>query len=190
MTSPDFHYILEEFDRYNYTYKSRYRELNLIGFRRISGEFNTWKDYLGAFWFEGTQPYFKLFPGTTVPGRYYLIDKFLNPKGCAVMLPGQYVDSYQLGKHKGKEAFVQRSKIRYFRDNNKNSIIDNAGGVFDDIIGLNIHTTHGVFPFVNKYSAGCQVYQDPQQFEWVLELAREHADRYGNKFNYTLMTYR
>jgi len=187
----DFHYVMEEFDRLGYFFRTRYRELNLIGFRNTNGIFNKWDDFLGAFWFEGKTSYFKIFPGTTIPGRYYLIDRLVNPNGCAVVLPGQYLEAYELGLHKGvQEAFVQRGKIRYFRDNNKNSIIEQTGEVTEGIVGLNIHTTRGIFPFVNKHSAGCQVFQDPQQFEWVLALAREHADRYGNKFDYTLMTYR
>jgi len=182
---------MEEFERCGYSYKTRYRELNLIGIRVASGEFNRWKDFLGVFWYEAGIPYFKTFPGTTVPGRYYLIDKFLNPNGCAVMCPGQYKDVYECGLHKGKyPALVQRKKIRYFRDNNKNDIIEQTGEIVEGVIGLNIHTTQGVFPFVNKYSAGCQVYQNPLQFEWVMQVVKEHAKRYGNKFDYTLMDYR
>jgi hypothetical protein len=187
---PDFKFVLAQYQVNKFRVKTRYRELNLVGLRNSNGVLNQWSDFIGAFWYENNIPYYKMFRGTTLPGRYYLIDRLLNPNGCAVVVSNeQYKDSYKLGLHKGSQAFVQRSAVKFFRDRNKNSIIEETYPRVWGMVGLNIHSTRGLFPFVNKHSAGCQVIADPVDFAWLLTMAEESASRYGEKFDYTLLDF-
>jgi len=40
---------------------------------------------------------------------------------------------------------------------------------------------------VGKWSAGCQVLQDPDHFKFLLTLCDRASVKYGNKFSYTLL---
>jgi hypothetical protein len=186
---PSYGWVASEFERLGYSQRVRYRELNLIAIRMHPYGFNQWNDYIGAFWYENHLPYFKVFRGTTLPGRYYLVDKLLNPKGCAILLPGQYPNSYKMGKHKGTPAIVQDGAIKISRDANRDQVYDFTNPQQASNIGLNIHTTRGIFPFVNKYSAGCLVVRDPVEFGWLLNLAEESEGRWGGKFDLTLLEF-
>lgn len=72
----------------------------------------------------------KIYVITADPGLYYQNIKLLNPKGCAVLKPGQYINCYQLGKHKKADhkALVQTGgKITVYRDNDRDGIAENLG---------------------------------------------------------------
>lgn len=188
--APDFQFVLEAFERYGYALDKRDNRINLLALRNRSARFNRFDDFVGVLWFVDEVPYYKVFPGTTRPGRYYLVDTLLNPRGCAVLEEGQYVDSYKLGKHKGKDAFVQAKPVVFRRDGDRDLCIDPHGPVEKGFIGLNIHSTSGIFPFINKWSAGCIVYQNPRDLEYVLELAKfAYMVRAQDTFSLTLISY-
>ncbi|MDH4263851.1 MAG: hypothetical protein OEV78_12490 [Spirochaetia bacterium] len=56
--------------------------------------------------------------------------------------------------------------------------------------GVNIHRSHQqtAMTRVDKWSAGCQVFQDPEHFAFFLKLCDIAAAKYGNSFTYTLLT--
>ena len=43
---------------------------------------------------------------------------------------------------------------------------------------------------VEKYSAGCQVFSDPEAFDRFMTICQRAAGIWGNKFSYTLLTYK
>ena len=130
---------------------------------------------------------------TTDPGKYWL-ENPINPKGTAILVPGQYPGTWKLGKHQGKyEALVQRKPVKVWRDNNKDSIIDYPyahAEVSEGYFGINIHRSN---PYdksyiVDKWSAGCQVFQAVDDYKEFMGLCKSSADLYGNSFSYTLVT--
>ena len=173
--------------------KSRIEELgyaplssrfSLLALRDASRPFNQWSDWIGCV-VSGQLMW--LFQGTTLPGRFYMVSKLLNPKGCAILLPGQYLGVYRLGLHKGKSpAFVQCGEFQVARDWNRNEVYDFTRIEEASSIGLNIHTTTGLFPVVNKFSAGCLVVQRPWEFKQLLDLAECSKQDF---FDLTLMEF-
>lgn len=57
------------------------------------------------------------------------------------------------------------------------------------MFGINIHRAHQDYELetVDKYSAGCQVIQDPNEFDVFMGVVKKSAEIFGNKFTYTLI---
>ena len=166
--------------------------LNLIGVRRDNQGTNTFDDFLLVMYREEELMVSNRYQITTDPGKYWLKNP-TNPKGTAVLAPGQYRGTWQIGKHQGKyEALVQRKKVKVWRDNNKDEIIDynNITLLSDEgYFGINIHRSN---PYdqsyvINKWSAGCQVFKKIEDYNKFMELCKESANIYGNSFTYTLI---
>ena len=166
--------------------------LNIIGVRRDNQGSNTFDDFLLVMYREEELMINHRWQATTDPGKYWLRHP-INPKGTAVLVPGQYRGTWQLGKHQGKyEALVQRKPVKVYRDNNKDEVIDynNIVTLVDEgYFGINIHRSN---PYdqsyeINKWSAGCQVFKKVDDFNALMDLCRESAKVYGPRFTYTLI---
>jgi len=48
----------------------------------------------------------------------------------------------------------------------------------------------GTTKTIDKYSAGCQVFQNADDFARFMTLCRKHTDLYRNSFTYTLIDFR
>lgn len=138
------------------------------------------------------------FPCTTDPGKHWLLNP-MNVKGCAIVVPGQYRALWSLGKHNGKyEALVQTGLINIIRDNNTDTILNFELMIFEKNIfknqkglGINCHRADSLKTLlnVNMYSAGCQVIQDPKDFDILIQLCHKQNIQYNtNSFSYTLFT--
>ena len=163
------------------------KSINRIGIRTGDSLTNTFDDtYLIAVVIGGIGQVFQFDNFTTDAGYKYLKDKFLNPKGCALLVPNQYLGMHKIGLHRGKyEAFVQKSKCSVYRDINKNNVIDK--NVIDTgLFGINEHHAYS-HDVVGGYSAGCQVHCNESQLNVALSLAKMSMDLYGNSFTYTLL---
>jgi len=167
--------------------------LNLVGVRRDNEGTNTFDDYLLVLYREEDLAVINKYEITTDPGKYWL-ENPTNPKGTAVLKPGQYRSTWQLGKHQGKyEALVQRKPVQVYRDNNKDDVIDydSMTTMIDEgYFGINIHRSN---PYdqsyvINKWSAGCQVFKKIEDYNKFMELCKDSAKIYGNGFTYTLIT--
>lgn len=113
----------------------------------------------------------KWFPATTNPGIYWL-KNLLNPKGTAVLKANQYIDTYQLALHQGKyKALCQRKNVTVYRDANKNDKSEETNVIETGLFGINIHRSNEKFTSIlnGKYSAGCQVFSKPKDFNYVIE---------------------
>lgn len=130
-----------------------------------------------------------IFAATTKPGIPNLL-KPVNPKGAAVVVPGQYIDVWSKGLHKGKyPALVQTGTFQIYRDNNKDSIVDYTGPKnISKGDGINCH--HGAINkslIIGLYSAGCQVHMNAKNFEDIFMWTIDNAIKNGmSKFTYTL----
>ncbi len=167
----------------------RGHDLNIVGIRTSDNSANTFNDWITVFyWFENNWNYFA-FPATTDPGIYYR-ENPINVKGTAIVKPGQYRRAYKIGKHRGYKAIQQIGSITVFRDSNKNETIETTGMAEDTgIHAINIHKSNAyrASTEVGKWSAGCQVFQDPDHFAFFLMLCIRAMEKFGNTFSYTLL---
>jgi len=155
---------------------------HVIGTRSLANEKNKFDDYF--YLIKG--PIMYVFSGTTNPGTHWL-KNLMNPKGCAVVKPGQYVDSWKLGMHQGKyEALVQAKPITVYRDNNKNDLAEENGKEDTGMFGINIHHANAsaISSIIDKWSAGCQVLDNPEQFKTLISSCKTSGRK---AFTYTLL---
>ena len=174
-----------------YKVNERPYELNLVSVRNSNTKPNAFDDTLYVFWKNDSGKWIgKFYTITTDPGTYWLKNP-LSDLGSAILKEGQYVDSYQIGLHQGKyKALVQRKPVTVYRDYDRNAILDfNNGKEETGLFGINIHRAgaSGKTINVDKWSAGCQVFEDADDFQNFLELADKHEGLYGNNFTYTLI---
>lgn len=131
------------------------------------------------------------YPITTEPGLYYMTKGQINPKGTSILVPGQYRGCWELGKHQGKyKALVQKKAVKVYRDGNKDKIYNMDPNRIDSgVFGINIHRSNEFVKavFVNNYSAGCQVFANPNDYKNFLALCEKQKELYGNSFTYTLI---
>jgi hypothetical protein len=164
-------------------------DLNIVGIRSADSAPNLFNDWLTVFYsFEGVWNYFA-FPATTDPGTYYR-ENPINVRGTAVMKPGQYRGAYKIGRHRGYKALEQKGVITVFRDADRDEEIDTTGVPEETgIYAVNIHRANAFRPSVRvgRWSAGCQVIQDPDHFAFLLALCERAREKYGNSFSYTLL---
>lgn len=168
--------------------KNRFKELGynwydfqLIGIRSKNYKPNTFTDKLILV--NGTQV--TVYNATTRPGRHWLLN-LLNPKGTAVLKPGQYVNTWRLGIHKNYKALVQVLPVEVYRDKNRNEIAEISDVIDRGIFGINIHRANQAYTstFVDKWSAGCQVVADPIDFSRLLKACEDSGK---GVFTYTLL---
>ena len=114
----------------------------------------------------------------------------MNEKGAAVLVTGQHRRCYKLGRHQGKyEALVQAEVLQVYPDNNKDSKVDAGGPIDIGWHGINIHRASSNWQSkqVNKWSAGCQVFANPNIFDYFIELCKKSTQLYGSRITYTLI---
>lgn len=167
--------------------------LNIIGIRSISDKSNSFDDELRVIFKDDFGRWQELaFKITTDPGKYWLE----NPSrvaGTAILVGNkQYRGVYKIGKHKGVyEALVQTGgKVSVYRDSNKDTILDHdPENIQRGYFGINIHRSNPKreSTLVEKWSAGCQVFADPHDFEVFMSICKKAASVYGNSFTYTLL---
>lgn len=165
--------------------------INIIGIRNSStGKrvTNVFDDLLTvSFVAEGKWQYFE-WPITTDPGRKAVV-AFNAKNGVARLVPGQYLRSHSIRKHKNEyDALCQDTPLKVFRDSNKDMTFDEKikqEGVF----GINIHRSNPRTEslLVENWSEGCQVFRRRKDFDDFMNICRKSRDLYGNKFTYTLI---
>jgi hypothetical protein len=183
--------ILSALTRKNYKTFTRPYELNIVGVRKNNPIPNKFDDSINIFYKNSSGSWeFMSCVATTDPGTTYL----LNPDkvvGTAIVVPGQYVNSHQIGLHRNEyTALVQRGLITVTRDFNKDNVLDfRTGREESGYFGINIHraTSSGTSSTVNNYSAGCQVFANSNDFAKFISLCQQHSNMYGNNFTYTLL---
>ena len=124
------------------------------------------------------------------PGKNY-VESPLSDSGTAILKPGQYIDSHTIRKHAGSyDALGQDGKVTVFRDNNKDLSYDLLENTLQTgFFGINLHRSSptGTSTYVNKWSAGCQVFSAIGDFEQFMKIVRTAGSKHGNKFTYTLI---
>jgi len=166
----------------------RGHDLNIVGIRTDDNHANSFNDWLVVFYKFGSTWNKFPFPCTTDPGVYYR-ENPANVRGTAIIKPGQYRGAYKIGKHRGYTALQQKGPITVYRDADQNDTLDINGEEDHGIHAVNIHraSKNHASTQVDKWSAGCQVLQDPEHFNFLMAMCRKAAVKYGNSFTYTLL---
>jgi len=164
--------------------------LNIVGIRATQGKPNKFDDVLCVFWkHEGFWNLLQ-FPMTADAGVHWL-ENPLNNSGCAILKEGQYKGAYKLRKHQGKYmALCQSGNVTVFRDNDKDSEHDmDPNKTETGMFGINIHRANAKSESsqVDRWSAGCQVLQNPHDFNTFIKICSEASTIWDNSFTYTLL---
>lgn len=173
-----------------YQINDRPYQLNIVGVRADSNIPNKFDDKMYVFWNSENGWQGKYFTVTTDPGTYWLNNP-MQKEGTAILKQGQYINSHKIGLHQGKyKALTQQKPVTVIRDYDRNALLDFNNGKEDTgLFGINIHRANavGTTKNIDKYSAGCQVFENADDFAKFLELAEKHNTMYGNNFTYTLV---
>jgi|TARA_Y100000361_G_scaffold125316_1_gene118807 hypothetical protein len=170
-------------------------DVNIIGVRnsKTKGRVtNAFDDCLTLSYKIDGEWQFHCFKCTTDPGSHWE-QNLLNKKGVAILKPGQYRGSHKLRLHQGKYlALGQKSPVKVYRDKNKDGKYDlNEDHVDEGLFGINIHRATGRAGGksirVDKWSAGCQVIADNDDWHTFLDICQTAREIWGNSFSYTLL---
>lgn len=169
-------------------------ELNIVGLRSASTIPNRFDDELHVFYKASpTKWNYHVYKATTDPGTFWLRNP-MQEQGTAILAEGQYLGAYVLGLHRGQyEALVQHKPVTIIRDYDRNAKLDFRNGrKTTGYYGINIHraSSQGTTKYVDKYSAGCQVFENVDAFHEFVALCERHNHLYGNSFTYTLIDFR
>lgn len=172
--------------------------LNIVGIRDTGAQVDEFACKIAVFWKSPAGDWKMLqWDATTYPGSRYLVEKLLNSKGAAILVPGQY-PVYRLDTHNGKyEAVCQRrGPVRVYRDGDRDREFDmRPSSVMEGHFGINIHApvtpSSGMKAYIAQRvyaaSAGCQVFRKVADFLEFRALCRRAAALWGNAFTYTLL---
>lgn len=182
------------FKDYGYLLYTKPYQLNIVGLRSKSTKSNSFDDEIHVFYTKPDGKWdYHIYPATTDPGTFWLNNPSYQ-EGTAILAQGQYVDRYAIDKHRGLyEALVQVKPVTVIRDYDRDAFLDFQNGTRQTgKFGINIHRAEsiGATKFINQYSAGCQVFQNAEDFTAFMKLCRQHEKLYGNKFTYSLIDFR
>jgi len=181
--------VMRSKDYWVFGNEQRGYDLNLFGIRSKDRTANVFNDVIGVMYLESGGWCSFMFPATTDPGLYWR-ENPSNVEGVAVLAPGQYLGAYRIGSHRGYPALQQHKPVKVFRDNDRDPLLDlRPSTIREGMYRINIHRASptSASPFVNRWSAGCQVLADPIHFHFLMSLARKSASIFGNSFTYTLL---
>jgi hypothetical protein len=174
--------------------------LNFVGVRANTARAGKFDDWITC-WYKDSSGSWNAhwWAATTDPGVYWL-ENPTKRAGTAIMMEGQHAGLWKIGTHKGYKAFQQASKVKVYRDNTKDDVLDiNPDSFQEGIYGINGHASDSnpwdsvdkerAGQNVGKWSAGCQVWASSAGFRQAVQLAEQSAalGKYGSKFTYTLV---
>lgn len=188
----------KKYESMGYRFRTEKWALNLGGTRNKNSKSDKFDDLGHICWVDDEGEHLLNFWMTTDPGKHWLLTP-MNSKGCIIMVPGQYKDCYGKGLHNNKyDCFKQLSPMGYVRDNDRNTDLDfslyrdpnkKRDHFFWGLNGTNFHRAHmnKIQTFVGQYSAGCQVVQNPETYNKLIDL-RDKSAQFGKftRWDYTL----
>ncbi len=165
---------------------------NIVGIRNANRQSNSYDDVCWVWWTESNKQIVHNYTITTNPGYYYLQHPIAGTNGTAILVPGQYINCWELGWHRGKQfALVQRGgPVSVYRDNNKDTVLDyDPKTVQSGYFGIDGHFgSLGDTDVVDRYSAACQVWRYHEPHQELMQDFKALSRRYNfTKFSYTLL---
>ena len=170
-------------------------DVNIVGVRNNETKgrvTNAFDDHITISYKIDGEWYFECFKCTTDPGSHW-VKNIMREDGVAILKPGQYRGSHKLRLHQGKYmALGQQKPVKVYRDNNLDNKYDlNESSLEEGIFGINIHRatgrTGGTSTRVDKWSAGCQVIANNDDWHCFLDICITAREIWGNNFTYTLI---
>ena len=190
----DIRNIVRILKRKGYKVYTRPYELNIVGVRSKDVRPLEFDDKLYVFWKDDKGKWnLEAYDMTTDPSMQNLkIPKsdYAKKAGTAILKGGQYVDSYEVGYHKGKKALRQIKPVTVYRNwDRKGYLFFDPSHTETGIFGINIHGTSkdNIPKNIGDWSEGCQVVPNMADFNGMLFLADRHKSMYGNQLTYTLI---
>lgn len=164
--------------------------LNIFGIR-LKIHTNEFDDAIAIAYRENGKAVIKVYQATTDPGREYMHNPINKQIGTAILVEGQYRGSHHVAHHQGKYlALCQKKPLTVYRDTDMDSEHDmeplnKRTGVY----GINIHRSNPntESQYVDKWSAGCQVFKKAVNFNAFMDTVSKASSIYGNTFTYTLL---
>jgi hypothetical protein len=154
------------------------KEYWILGVQSNEDKFNVFDDKFYVF--KGNK-FILTASGTTNAGKSAMFgyEKY-NKLGVAVIKTDEwYPDLWRGGLHNGRmKALRQINPIKHYRDNNKNTIIEEVGKVYNKVIYCNFHTnsynrwTKIIRSIIGGWSACCQVCNDPVKYYKIIKLTK------------------
>ena len=170
-------------------------DVNIVGVRnnKTKGRVtNAFDDHITISYKVDGEWYFECFKCTTDPGTHW-VENIMREEGVAILKPGQYRGSHKLRLHQGKYmALGQQKPVKVYRDNNRDGKYDLIEeSVQEGLFGINIHRatgrSGGTSTRVDKWSAGCQVIANNDDWHCFLDICQTAREIWGNNFSYTLI---
>ena len=169
-------------------------DLNIFGIRSSVSRSNRFDDVIGCVYRDKRLEWkCRTWAATTDPGSFWL-ENYRSDRvsGTAILVPGQYRGVYKLDHHAGKYlALCQRNgKVKVYRDSNRDKILDWTGDTHAGMYGINIHRASlSGSTTVDRWSAGCQVFQNAFDFTELMQLAIAQLTIHPtyDSFTYTLL---
>ena len=175
--------------------KNKGYDVNIVGVRNSETKnkvTNRFDDKITVSYKVDGEWQFHCFDCTTDPGTHW-VENVMNKKGVAILKPGQYRRSHKLRLHAGKYlALGQQNNVTVYRDNNRDDNYDLDESKTDTgLFGINIHRATGragkKSSQIDKWSAGCQVIADNDDWHCFLDICQQAREIWGNNFTYTLI---
>lgn len=169
--------LIEEYSKHGY----QLQDVTLTGWRNLNGRVNHFDDFISVYNYVTGE--FSVYSATTMPGIFWL-KKLLNPKGTAILAPGQYHHAYAVGYYRDRLALRQVRPVTVYRDYNLDDKYDiDESTIERGLFGLHIHGAGNRSSFVDVWSAGCQVFQ---KYDDLLDMCTKFLSNL-NKYTYTLL---
>lgn len=161
-------------------------DLNLIGIRSASIEPRRFEDWIAVAYRHGTTWNFFPFPASTDPGTFWG-DRPDRVRGEAVLCPGQHRGLWRPGRYRGARALRQVAPASAWAAVRREHFLDPEG--------MPETTLHSGVDLVRapdhddgkRWSAGCQVLQDPDHFRFLIALCERARRHRGGALTYTLL---
>lgn len=162
--------------------------LNIIVERTLPGTPNRFDDLLHLIYKDQEKWVHRVYVVTADPGRTWLNDPSRR-EGTAILMHDQQIrGGFQLGTHKGQyPCLVQTRPLSVWRDNNKDGVADYGGKIYTDSSGIQIHKAGTNSQQVEKWSAGCVVFQQESKFLEFMAIVQYAARTYGPRFSGTVL---
>ena len=170
-------------------------DINIIGVRNSETKgrvTNAFDDCITVSYLLEGEWQFRCYKCTTDPGTHW-VENIMREEGVAILKPGQYRGSHKIRKHQGKYlALGQQKPVKVYRDDNRDNKYDlSEDSVMEGLFGINIHRATGKkggkSTRVDKWSAGCQVIADNDDWHEFLDICQSAREIWGNSFTYTLL---
>lgn len=164
-------------------------DLNIVGIRSKDFVLDSFNDLITVSFFDGSGWVCKQYVATVDAGLYYY-EHPINKEGTASLIEGQYLGAFGLGLHKGQYSCLVQIKPLTVNRNSLAQGFPIMGSSDFGFFAIEIHhaAVNSVVDVVGRYSAGCQVINNIDDFDEFMSIINKTKQvGYVPKFTYTLI---